>query len=89
MIGVCERPDPIFKVDPGTLFQSWMLTLSCPFCFVRVLAVVWWGNPNIQNPGNFEVGVQGAIPDLTNFDIGFDGPILIYSRFVFQGSLQP
>ena len=60
MIGVSERPDPNFKVDPGTLIQSWMLALSCPIFSVRVLAVVWWGKPNIQNPGNFEIGVQGA-----------------------------
>ena len=82
LLGVWERPDPTFKVDSGTRFKvGCSPSLFQSFC-ARILGVVWQGRTKIQNPSNFDMGVQGAIPDLTNFDIvGFDGPLLIYSSF--------
>ena len=71
--------DLTLKVVPGTLFKVGCSLSLFQSVYVRVLGVVWGGKTKIQNSSNFGMGVQGAIPDLTNFDIGLDGPILIYS----------
>lgn len=80
-----ERPDPTFKVVPGTLFQSWMLTLSFPKFFVFASSVSFGGEKQKSRiEATLKWGFRGAIPDPTNFEIGLQGPILIYSSF-FSG----
>ena len=76
------RDRPYFQSCARHPLQSWMLTLSFPKSLCSRPRCRLEGEHKIQNSSNFEMGVQGAIPDLTNFDIvGFDGPLLIYSSF--------